>query len=82
LFFTTGIEHLMFHYFKGRNLSHLGCALGVCVGLMAGLIVGGIISGTTSLTVAIWVMVGLTVGVGALGWVVGAVASPRTKSDA
>ena len=72
----------MVHYFKGRNLTHLGCALGVCIGLLAGLIAGAIISRSASLSVAIWGMLGATVGVGLVGWVVGALVSPKKKSDA
>ena len=72
---------LMFHYFKGRNLTHLGCALGVSLGLMIGLIVGGALSMSHPLSVAVWVMVGVTVVVGAAGWVLGAIFSPKTKAE-
>jgi hypothetical protein len=71
---------LMFHYFKGRRLTHLGCALGVSLGLMIGLIVGGALSVSHPLSVAVWVMVGVTVAVGAAGWVVGALFSPKPET--
>ena len=72
----------MIHYFKGRNLTHLGCTLGICIGLLAGLIAGGMISQSASLSAAIWVMLVTIVGLGLLGWIVGALVSPKTKSDA
>ncbi len=71
----------MVQFFKGRNLTHIGCALGVCIGLMAGLIAGALISRSSSLSVAIWVMLGTVLGVGLLGWVVGAVVSPKGKKE-
>jgi hypothetical protein len=72
----------MFHYFKGRNLTHLGCALGVCVGLMAGLIIGAVLSShAAALSTALWAMLGVTVVVGAAGWVLGAAFSSRPTSE-
>ena len=75
------IEKRMVQFFKGRNLTHVGCALGICIGLMAGLIVGALLSRSSSLSVAIWVMLGTMLGVGLLGWVVGALVSPKGKED-
>ncbi len=70
----------MFHYFKGRNLTHLGCALGVSVGLMAGLILGAILSSrAVSLSVVLWVLFGVTVVLGIAGWMLGAAFSPRPE---
>lgn len=68
----------MIHYFKGRNLTHLGCALGVTLGLLAGLILGALLASSASLGVAIWAMVGVTLLLGIVGWLVGAFFSPRT----
>jgi len=72
----------MFHYFKGRSLTHLGCALGICVGLMAGLVLGGILSSHAApLGTALWVLLGVTVVLGAAGWALGAALSPRPEGD-
>lgn len=72
----------MFHYFKGRNLTHLGCALGVCVGLLAGMIIGAVLSShAATLGTALWVMLGVIVVIGAAGWVLGAAFSPRPTPD-
>jgi hypothetical protein len=72
---------LMFHYFKGRRLTHLGCALGVSLGLTIGLIIGAVLSLSHPLSVAVWAMVGVTVAVGIGGWVLGAIFSPSPKAE-
>ncbi|HEY7126295.1 MAG TPA: hypothetical protein VH540_20290 [Ktedonobacterales bacterium] len=71
----------MVHYFKGRNLTHLGCALGVTVGLTLGLILGAILAYSTSLTVVGWLVFGLTFGVGLAGWVLGAVFTHKNSTE-
>ena len=70
----------MVHYFKGRNLSHLGCSLGVTLGLLAGLILGALLASSVSLGVAIWAMFGTMLLLGIIGWLVGALLSPKAKS--
>ena len=69
----------MIQYFKGRNLTHLGCALGVTLGLLAGLILGALLASAVSLGVAIWAMFGTTLALGIIGWLVGAFFSPRAS---
>lgn len=71
----------MIHYFKGRNLTHLGCALGVTLGLTVGLILGAILARSFSLTVVGWTVLGLTFGVGLLGWILGAVFTQKGKTE-
>ncbi len=71
----------MVQYFKGRNLTHLGCALGVTLGLTLGLILGAILAYSTSLTVVGWVVCGLTFGLGIVGWVLGAVLTQKNQGE-
>ncbi len=67
----------MMHYFKGRNLTHLGCSLGVTLGLFAGLILGALLASSVSLGVAVGAMFGVMLVCGIAGWLVGAYFSPR-----
>jgi hypothetical protein len=70
----------MGHYFQGRSLTHLGCALGVTLGLTLGLVVGALLAYSFSLAVVGWAVAGLTVGLGLAGWVAGALLTQKNKA--
>ena len=60
---------------RGRNLRHPGCLIGVTAGLIIGIILAGIlaISFNVTLNTVLLIWLGLTIGLGAIGWIIGAI---------
>ena len=68
----------MMNKLRGRNLAHPGCLIGVTTGLIVGIVLGGVLAmNNVSFNTDLWIWLGLTIGLGALGWVIGAILSPR-----
>jgi hypothetical protein len=64
---------------RGRNLAHPGCLTGVTTGLTLGIILAGILAAKFNVAyntvLLLWLV--MTVGLGAVGWIVGAILTPR-----
>ena len=68
----------MMNKLRGRNLAHPGCLIGVTTGLIVGIVLAGVLAmNNVSFNTDLWIWLGRTIGLGALGWIVGAVLSPR-----
>ncbi len=71
----------MLRALRGRNVSHVGCALGLVLGLILGLFAAvGVIQfvvSSASVTLAVVALIVVTLGLGILGFVVGWLLSPH-----
>ncbi len=69
----------MMKRFRGRNLAHPGCLTGVTTGLTLGIILAGILAAKFNVAyntiLLLWLV--MTIGLGAIGWIVGAILTPR-----
>ena len=69
----------MMNRFRGRNLAHPGCLTGVTTGLTLGIILAGILAAKFNVAynsvLLLWLA--MTVGLGAIGWIVGTILTPR-----
>ena len=69
----------MMKRFRGRNLAHPGCLIGVTAGLTLGIILAGVLASVFSVSynTVLLTWLGLTIGLGAIGWIVGSILTPR-----
>jgi MFS family permease len=69
----------MMNRLRGRNLAHPGCLIGVTLGLIIGIILAGVLA--VNFNVAFDVVgllwLAITVVLGAIGWIVGTILTPR-----
>jgi hypothetical protein len=67
------------HQLRGRNLSHIGCALGLTIGLFLGLVAAILVlqMWATAQSVAMVVFGVVTIGLGILGFYLGGVTTRR-----
>jgi hypothetical protein len=64
---------------RGRNLAHPGCLIGVTLGLIIGIILAGVLAVNFNVafnTVGL-LWLAITVVLGAAGWIVGTILTPR-----
>ena len=64
---------------RGRNLAHPGCLTGVTVGLTLGIVLAGILAAKFNVpyNTILLTWLAMTVGLGAIGWIVGTILTPR-----
>ncbi len=69
----------MMNRLRGRSLAHPGCLTGVTTGLTLGIILAGILAAKfgVAYNTVLLVWLALTVGLGAIGWIVGTMLTPR-----
>ena len=69
----------MMKRFRGRNLAHPGCLIGVTAGLSFGIILAGVLASVFSVpyNTVLLTWFAMTVGLGAIGWITGAILTPR-----
>ena len=69
----------MMKRFRGRNLAHPGCLIGITAGLTIGIILAGILAAQLNVAynTVLLIWLAMTVGLGAIGWIVGTILTPR-----
>ncbi|HLY31754.1 MAG TPA: hypothetical protein VKQ36_12055 [Ktedonobacterales bacterium] len=71
----------MLQQLRGRNVTHIGCAVGLTIGLLLGMFaaVGVIqlVASGAAVTLAVVALVGVTLGLGIIGFWVGWLFSPH-----
>ncbi len=69
----------MMNRMRGRNLAHPGCLIGVTLGLIIGIILAGVLAVNFDVafnTVGL-LWLAITVVLGAVGWIIGTILTPR-----